>query len=95
MYIHAPRGGTRLLGEPDTRVPTAIGVPLIHEGDVILVDGPGAVEVVLVKEGHHLVQIALVQLPRCHQHVGGKFQPADGAVAALVNLRNQLVRHAA
>ena len=39
-------------------------IPRIHEGDVLLVDGAGAIEVVLVEEGHDLVQIALVQLPR-------------------------------
>ena len=38
-------------------------IPRIHEGDVLLVDGAGAIEVVLVEEGHDLVQIALVQLP--------------------------------
>ena len=39
-------------------------IPRIHEGDVLLVDGAGAIEVVLIEEGHDLVQIALVQLPR-------------------------------
>ena len=39
-------------------------IPRIYEGDVLLVDGAGAIEVVLVEEGHDLVQIALVQLPR-------------------------------
>ena len=43
---------------------TLVYRPPIREVDVGLVYGPGAIEVVLVKESHYLVQIALVELPR-------------------------------
>ena len=43
---------------------TLVYRPPIREVDVGLVYGPSAIEVVLVKERHYLVQIALVELPR-------------------------------
>ena len=64
--------GTRLLLKGAIRAPPEPVSPsdppftgfLAFTGHVVLVDGAGAIEVVLIEEGHDLVQIALVQLPR-------------------------------